>query len=71
MKTETGTVRNLLVVPLANTLGSAMTAFLDQLATGHELRVVTAVETGTFDCPEAAHRLMSSAAASTDGDQKG
>ena len=48
-RTEIDTARNLLIVPLANTPGSVMTAFLDQLASGHQLHLVTAVETRTFN----------------------
>ncbi len=46
---KTDTAHNLLVVPLANTPGLVMTAFLHELTSGQELSVVTAVGTRTFD----------------------
>jgi hypothetical protein len=36
-KTETDEKRNFLIVPLANTSASVMTAFLRQLAAGHKM----------------------------------
>jgi hypothetical protein len=46
---HTDTPRNLLVVPLANTPAPVTTAFLRQLASGHELQLVTATKIETFD----------------------
>jgi hypothetical protein len=48
-RTETDTKRNLLIVPLANTPGSVMTALLDQLASGQQLHVVTSVDKLMFN----------------------
>ncbi len=48
-QSETDTKRDLLIVPLANTPASVMTAFLQQLASGHELHVGAGEETQTFD----------------------
>jgi hypothetical protein len=48
-KTETDTTHNVLIVPLADTPAPLMTAFLGQLAAGHEMHLVASVKTLTFD----------------------